>query len=185
MRTILITALSIASLAAADGPRRAPGFALADTKGQWHDLYDYRGKIVLLEFMQTTCPHCAAFTEVLKKVQQKYGNKVAILAVANPPDSGNAIAQFVAGHQITYPIVFDMGQVAYSYVLKPNVDLPQVYLIDANGMIYADHSYSPMSRDIFEGNGLFNEIDRMLAAAGAPMKVSPAKTAPAKTPAKK
>lgn len=170
MRTILIAALSIVSLLAADGPRRAPGFALADTKAKLYDLYDYRGKIVLLEFMQTNCAHCAAFTNVIKKIQQKYGDKVAILAVANPPDNGNTVNQFIAGHQITYPVLFDMGQVAYSYVLKGSVDLPQVFLIDSKGMIYSQFGYSPMTRDIFEGNGLLNEIDRMLAAGGAPLK---------------
>jgi peroxiredoxin len=169
MRKILIAALSILSIATAQGPRRAPGFALADTKGQWHDLYDYRGKVVVLEFMQTTCPHCATFTDILKKVQQKYGDKVQILAITNPPDTGDAIIQFINGHQLSYPIVFDMGQVAYSYVRKPHVDLPQLYVIDANGMIHADHAYSPMTRDIFEGNGLFNELDRLLGPS-APAK---------------
>jgi len=164
MRTILLSALLAASLFAQIA-RRAPGFALADTKGQWHDLYDYRGKVVILEFMQTSCPHCASFAQLLKKVEQKYGDKVAILAVANPPDSGDAIVKFIAGHQISYPIVFDMGQVAYSYVRKPHVDLPQIYLIDANGMIVGDFAYSPMTRDFFEGNALFNQLDRLLAPA--------------------
>jgi peroxiredoxin len=170
MRKILIAVLSLVSLAIAQGPRRAPGFALADTKGQWHDLYDYRGKVVLLEFMQTTCPHCAAFTDILKKVQQKYGDKIAILAVANPPDTGDAIAQFISGHQISYPIVFDMGQVAYSYVRKPHVDLPQLYVIDAKGDIVADHGYGPLTREIFEGNGLINELDRIVSPAKIPAK---------------
>src|SRR5437868_13351845 len=113
-----IAAAAGALIAADSANRRAPGFALPDSKMEVHDLYDYRGKIVLLEFMQTTCPHCAAFTSVIKKIQQKYGDKVAVLAVANPPDNANTVTQFIAGHQITYPVLFDVGQVAYSYVLK-------------------------------------------------------------------
>ena len=54
-----------APLFAADFSRRAPGFSLPDVNTEQHDLADYRGKVVILEFMQTTCPHCAAFTEVL------------------------------------------------------------------------------------------------------------------------
>jgi hypothetical protein len=115
----------------------------------------------------------------LKKVQKKYGDRVAILAVANPPDTGDAIAQFVSGHQISYPIVFDMGQVAYSYVRKPHVDLPQLYVIDAKGDIVADHAYGPLNQEIFEGNGLINELDRLLAPGAAAAKT------PAKAPAKK
>ena len=36
--------------------RRAPGFSLADSKFQQHDPQDYRGKVVIVDFMQTTCP---------------------------------------------------------------------------------------------------------------------------------
>lgn len=129
---------------------------------QVHDLYDYRGKPVVLEFMQTTCPHCASFVNVLQRVQQKYGDKVVIISVANPPDNMQSVGQFIAGHRITYPILFDTGQAAFSYVRTTQFDLPQVFLIDAAGMIYQHYPYSIMSRDIFEGNGLFTELDKML-----------------------
>ena len=72
----------------ADPSRRAPGFCLIDTKGQWQDLADYRGKVVLVEFMQTDLSaHCATFSTVLNGLKMKYGDKLAILAVANPPDN--------------------------------------------------------------------------------------------------
>ena len=38
--------------------RRAPGFALPDLNLNYHDLADLQGRVVLLEIMQTTCPHC-------------------------------------------------------------------------------------------------------------------------------
>jgi peroxiredoxin len=165
-------------LFAADAPRRAPGFSIPDSRMKLFDLYDYRGKPVILEFMQTTCPHCGAFTSILAKVQEKYGNKVAILAVANPPDNQSSVGQFITNHKITWPILFDMGQVAYSYVLKPSFDLPQLFLIDASGMIYSSFGYSPMTRDIFEGNGLLVEVGRMLLQGGS--APTGAKTPPAK-----
>jgi hypothetical protein len=75
---------------------------------------------------------------------------------------------FVKGHQITYPVVFDMGQAAYSYIRKQQFDLPQVYLVDANGIIFNHYGYSALTRDIFEGDGLMHEIDRLLAASAKP-----------------
>ncbi len=59
--------------------RRAPGFSLPDLHLQQRDLQDYRGKIVLLDVMQTTCPHCARLADILEKVHAKYGDKVAVL----------------------------------------------------------------------------------------------------------
>jgi peroxiredoxin len=148
----------------AQGLRRAPGFALPDTKMQFHDLADYRGKVLVLEFMQTTCAHCARFAEILAQVSPKYGDKVAILAVANVnTDNPAQIAQYITGQKIAYPVVMDQGQMMFSYILSPKgADVPRVYVIDPNGYIRADYVYGITTRDIFEGNGLFAEIDKAL-----------------------
>lgn len=173
MRTILATLLCATAVFAADGnaPRRAPGWALPDSKMQVHDLMDYRGKVVILEFMQTTCPHCAAFATILNEAQQKYGDKVAIVAIANSAtDNQNTVAQYIAGHQVRYSVLFDAGQMAYSYFQSQKFDNPHVYLIDAYGMIKGDFGYGPMSKEIFEGKGLFAEIDKVLGGGTAPAK---------------
>jgi thiol-disulfide isomerase/thioredoxin len=176
MRWTLAILLSAAALTAADAPRRAPGFAIPDRSMKVHDLYDYRGKPLVLEFMNTSCPHCAAFAGVLAKVQERFGDKVAILAIANPPDNFNTVAQYIAANNVAYPVLFDMGQVAYSYVLKTTFDLPQIYLIDANGMIANSFSYSPLTREIFEGDGLSAEIAKLLPpATSVPAKAKPKK----------
>ena len=171
MRTTLAILLCTAALFAADenSGRRAPGFALPDSKMQVFDLADYRGKIVLLELMQTTCPHCVRFADVLDRVQKKYGDKVAILAVVNSRgDEQNTVTQYISGHGITYPILFDAGQMAYSYLRSMKFDTPHAFLIDANGTIKNDWEYSLITRDIFEGNGLMPEIDSLLSGKAAP-----------------
>ncbi|MBZ5723936.1 MAG: TlpA family protein disulfide reductase [Acidobacteriia bacterium] len=170
MRTILTILLCSAALFAADPIRRAPGFSLMDSNGQLHDLADYRGKVVVLEFMQTTCPHCAAFAPILQQVQQKYGDKIAIIAVTDPPDNLSTLSAYVAGHKVTYPVVLDCGQAAYSYVRSRTLNFPHVYLIDGAGMIRNDYEYGPLTRDIFEGKALFLEIDRLLGGAATPAK---------------
>jgi thiol-disulfide isomerase/thioredoxin len=171
MRKIAVFFFSLAVLASAQGPRRAPGFALPDTKylanqpgGGFHDLADYRGKVLVLEFMKTTCPHCAAFAGILSQIPQRYGGKVAVLAVANlNTDSPQAVGEYVAGQRLPYPVVLDQGQMMFSYILKPQgADVPHVYLIDPNGYIRADYVYDLSTRDIFEGKSLFAEIDKVL-----------------------
>src|SRR5215813_7544220 len=62
-------------------------------------------------------------------------------------------------------ILFDCGQVSYSY-LKPtsqNIVIPHVFLIDAEGMIRNDFGFGPETMAIFEGKALFAELDKMLA----------------------
>jgi peroxiredoxin len=179
MRLILASLLCAAALFAADPGQRAPGFALMDSHGNIVDLYDFRGKPVIIEFMQTTCPHCAAFVNVLEKVQNKFGDKVAIIAVANPPDNPTTVDKFISGHNIKYPILFDAGQAAYSYVRTMKFELPQVFLVDANGIIFNRYQNSALTKDIFQGDGLLNELDRLFAAS------KPRAPAPAKPAAKK
>jgi thiol-disulfide isomerase/thioredoxin len=171
MRKIVAILFSCALLTSAQGPRRAPGFALPDTKylanqpgGRFHDLADYRGKVLVLEFMKTTCPHCATFAGILSQLAQRYGDKVAVLAVTNlNTDSPQAVAEYVAAQRLPYPVVMDQGQMMFSYILKPQgADVPHVYVIDTNGFIRADYVYDLSTRDIFEGKGLFVEIDKVL-----------------------
>jgi len=168
MRTFVsLLLLSAAALVAGEHTgRRAPGFALPDSNMKFYDLADYRGKVVLVEFMQTDCDHCAAFVPVLSQVQQKYGARVAILSVVNGQhDNATKVRQYIAGHKVTYPVLFDQGQMEYSYLLKGTVNNPYLFLIDGNGTIRNDWEYGPFTRDVFEsGKALFAEIDRLLNA---------------------
>ena len=80
------------------------------------------------------------------------------------------MGQYISGHRITYPVLFDAGQMAYSYIRSMSFDTPHVFLIDARGMIENDWGYSLTTRDIFEGDGLMSEIDSLLASEAAPRK---------------
>ena len=166
--TVLLCAAAL--IQAQQMPKRAPGFCLIDTTGQWRDLADYHGKPVVLEFMQTTCPHCAAFSDNLAALEKKYGERIQILAIALPNDTPQTMLQYVAGHKITYPLLYDMGQVTQSYVRGPGITFPSVYLIDGKGMLQGHWEQGPATKEIFEGNGLSREIDRLLGVGAAPAK---------------
>jgi peroxiredoxin len=154
--------------------RRAPGFSLVDPlNNQQYDLQDYRGKIVIVELMRSDCPHCATFVKTLEQIQTHYAGKVAVLSITNPPDSPAAVAKFRAEEKITYPILFDCGQVAFSYVrpnpLRPSINIPHAYLVDRGGMIRGDYEFGEATQEIFRGSGLYQEIDKLLGAK-APAK---------------
>jgi peroxiredoxin len=158
--------------------RRAPGFSLPDTKLEQHDLYDYRGKIVLLDIMQTTCPTCAAMTTELERIKANYAGKVVVLAVAVPPDTLNTINAFVSSHGVTGPVLFDSGQMAASYMKvgpqNPRIHLPHLFLIDAEGMIQNDWGEQE-AVDAAKGGAIESDIDRLLAPKSAPSKKSGSK----------
>lgn len=172
MRILLSLALCATALFAAGETvgRRAPGFSLPDTSFKQHDSQDYRGRILIVEFMQTTCPHCATFSTVLEQVAAKYAGKVAVLSIVNPPDTMQNVSRYATAHKVTSPILFDCGQVAASFVQgtpqNASFSLPRVFIIDGKGIIRRDFEYSFLNKDIFEGRKLFSEIDQLLAGSG-------------------
>ncbi|HYO83405.1 MAG TPA: redoxin domain-containing protein [Bryobacteraceae bacterium] len=119
--------------------RRAPGFALPDMQQKWHDIADYRGKVVVLDIMRTDCPHCKTITSTLEQVKTKYAGKLQILSVITMPDNMNSVQAYAKANKVTVPMLFDCGQMIASYLKlgpqNPTVDLPTVYVIDRNGMI--------------------------------------------------
>jgi peroxiredoxin len=167
MRNVLSILLCTAALLSAQQARRAPGWALPDSKMKVYDLADYRGKIVILEFMQTNCPHCSTAADALRAVEQQYGSKIQIIAVVSAKDEKDyTVASYAQGHHVDYPILFDFGQMMYSYVLQAQVVFPHIYVIDGYGTIRFDYTYDVTTRDVFEGKGLFTAIDRILAEKG-------------------
>ncbi len=118
--------------------RRAPGFSLADSKFQQHDPQDYRGKVVIIDFMQTSCSVCMKLADELVQVKAKYGDKVAILSVTTLPDNFEKADKFASEHKIPWPVLFDSGQVMMSYLkvtpANPQVHFPHLFIVDGTGM---------------------------------------------------
>jgi peroxiredoxin len=156
---ILITSLAL--FAAGDySNRRAPGFSLADSHFQQHDPQDYHGKVLLIDFMQTTCPVCTHLAETLVQVKSKYGDKIAILSVLTLPDNYQTVDKFAAEHKISWPMLLDSGQVMASYLrvtpANPTVRFPHLFIVDGNGTIRSDFEGAE------DGAAISAEIDKLL-----------------------
>lgn len=67
--------------------------------------------MILLEFIETLCPHWRAFTAILNEVETRYMNRVNIVAVVNPPDLPANVSAFIR-HPVDYPILLDADRVA-------------------------------------------------------------------------
>ncbi len=149
--------------------RRAPGFSLPDANLQQHDLYDYRGKVVIVEFIQTACPNCQAFAKVLNEIPKRYGDQVAVLSIAVPPDQVGTVQKYMADFQVRNPVLIDCGAVALSYLRPPphapTIHVPHLFLIDRAGTIRNDFHHDADSAEIFGGPGFFREIDKLVGKA--------------------
>ena len=94
----------------AQTPRRAPGFSLPDVKLQQHDLADYRGKVVFVDFIQTSCPACLQLSKALEEVKAKFGDKVAVVSIVNPPENQTTVARYLGAYKFTSVVLFNCGK---------------------------------------------------------------------------
>lgn len=176
IRKIFLLGLSALALMGANeySGRRAPSFSLPDVNMRQHDLLDYRGKVLVLEFIQTKCEKCQALTRSLEgRVKPKFGDNIAVLSIVVPPDTFDDVKKYMNVFKTTSPIVFDMGQVAGSYVKatpqKPAMYFPHVFLIDQKGEIRMDWQFTAagLYPDVISGDRLVSEIEKLLAEGKA------------------
>lgn len=169
MRTVSLTILTAMCLLASGelSGRRAPGFALPNPDySHFYDLQDYRGKVVVIDIMSTTCPHCLLLSTTLEGLKAKFGDKLQVLSVVLPPDNQDTIRKFMTTNKITVPILCDQGQMSISYFkARPgqgNISVPHLFLIDKQGMIRNDWAYEESTRGVFEGPSLAAEVEKLL-----------------------
>jgi len=129
--------------------RHAPGFSLPDSKRVQHNILDYQGRWLIVDFMRTDCAHCKALSKTLEEVKAKYGSKIAVLAIVNTPDNAASVSRYIAENNVTYPVVFDSNQVAALYFTAttndPNYDAPHWFAVDPNGTLVS--GWAPYAAD--------------------------------------
>ena len=189
MRAFVAAALlaSALPLVAAQIPRQAPEYVVNLPGGRQDLLSKYKGKVVVMEFLLTTCPHCQKSAGVLSKLQKEYGPKIQVLGVAINPEGD------IAGFQRQYATGFQVGwgsrETAMAFlqhsIMAPNFYVPQVVIVDKAGMIRGQWGGAdPFVGDNQEQN-MKAFIDKLLAEGGpAPAKKTGAPSK-AKSAAKK
>jgi peroxiredoxin len=141
---ILLTCALTVFAAGEYSNRRAPGFSLSDSHFQQHDTQDYRGKVLIVDFIQTTCAVCQKLTDVLLRVKASYGDKIGIMSIMTLPDNYGTVDKFGTERKIPWPMLFDSGQVMMSYLkvtpANPKVEFPHMFIIDKVGTIRYDYN---------------------------------------------
>ena len=129
------------SLLAADVelPRSAPKLVYNIPGKPPQDLSQFRGKVVALEFIFTTCPHCQAASKVMSKLQTEYGPKgLQVLDVAVNANADLFVDDFAKDYHTTFPVGWVPQQTMVSFMGfdSGRFVVPQLVLIDRKGVIH-------------------------------------------------
>ena len=157
----------------------APAFTLKDTQGKEHSLADLKGKIVVLEWTNPTCPF----------VQKHYKNgdmpalasKLAASGVVwLAIDSSNFATadkdnDWIKERSVTQPILLDAdGTVGKAYGAKTT---PHMFVIDKDGKVaYAGAIDDDPSPDPEKVKGARNYVAAAVEAVQKGLKPEPAET---------
>jgi thiol-disulfide isomerase/thioredoxin len=142
-----------ASLGLADSlenVRKAPELSFSlPGKGQ-QLLSQYRGKVVALEFIFTTCPHCQAASKYMTKLQSEFGAKgLQVIDIAVNANADLLVENFAKDFQVNFPVGWTNSEQMQSFMgfASQRYVVPQLALIDRKGNI---HWQTPATTD--DGN---------------------------------
>jgi len=139
---VLVTAtVTLASVAAASvivgDP--APGFTLTDLNGQEHSLADYRGQVVVLEWINPKCPFSERHAKEKTMIGLAHRFDVVWLAInSSSPEHVDSMSAtehraYDTKYGIDYPVLFDpTGAVGHAYDAKTT---PHMFVIDEEGIL--------------------------------------------------
>ena len=181
MRSVIGAVLFVSGLTlmGADVPRQAPEYALTLPGGQQELLSKYKGKVVMLEFLFTTCPHCQHSALLISKLQQEYGPKgfQALGVAINPnPDLAGFKSQYATGFPVGAGTRDSAFQFLQHSIMAPNFYVPQMVFIDKKGVIRGQYG----GNDAFLGDqqeaNIRGLVEKLLAEPGDTKPVSKHKT---------
>ncbi|MBD3918756.1 redoxin domain-containing protein [Paenibacillus sp. PR3] len=127
--------------------KAAPDFTLLDLNGQTHQLADYKGKAVVVNFWGSFCPPCVTEMPEFQRMYDKYKDKSFEVLAINLSEDDLTVNNFVGERSLTYPILRDANRVIErKYGLS---QYPTTFFVKPDGTIM----------DIFVGGMSEQDID--------------------------
>jgi peroxiredoxin len=185
---MLLAGLTLAALpafAAGAVGETAPAFSLKGVDGKTYSLADFKGKVVVLEWLNPQCPFSDrhAREKTMSALNTKYGKSQVVWLGINSTNASHPNFMKPADHQayndktgINYPVLYDeTGKVGKAFDAKTT---PHLFIVDEQGKI----AYNGAIDDDPSGRKAkaerLNYVDGGLSAELASKAVDPANTKP-------
>lgn len=170
-------AVCLAAAAAGQMPRPAPEIEFAPVTGGSGRtrLSAYRGKVVAVEFLLTTCPGCKLSARILAKLHREYGARgFEVIGLAVDPGSAQRIPVFAAETGALFPVAAYSDAAAREILQVPvmlRMAYPQLVFVDRKGVL-REHfrAEDPRMSPAAEEGNIRKVVEALLAEGAAAMK---------------
>jgi peroxiredoxin len=146
-----------------------PDFKLKTADGKTeYSLSQFKGKIVVIEFIATTCPYSLAEDKVIRQICADYGKKgVVFLGInSNRQEPAEEVAKHQQKAKLGFPVLKDWNNVVAD-VFKAS-HTPHIFVIDGKGILRYEGAIEPQSGE--KTPYLRNALDDLLAGREVKVK---------------
>ena len=166
LAVLLLLVACWSGFAADQAPVQSPPLSIERLNAPPVTLAQYRGKVVALAFILTSCSHCQDLTKILNRLAPEYAPRgVQFLECAINGDAPTAMKDFVSRFAPQFPVGWNSEAVVRAYVHLPiprPLYAPHMVFLDRNGAIRMD---APGDNGAFYGNveaSIRAELDQLL-----------------------
>jgi len=118
-------------------PAAAGDFTLPDLEGRDHNLSDYRGRWVVVNYWATWCPPCLEELPELEVFHSNADGEAVVLGVNMEEIERSRLRAFVDDQFLSFPILIATAQPHPDQMIGPIRGLPTSYLVSPDGEIVA------------------------------------------------
>ena len=129
-------------LAMSPVPRQADPLTIVEASGKQSALSGYKGKVVLVQFLFTTCQHCQHAVELYAKLQKDLGPEgfqaVAIAFNDEVQGAPGVLNAFAEQHRLNFPVGRATRTTVLNYLGLSQMEMvrvPMILIVDRKGVV--------------------------------------------------
>jgi len=171
---LAICLFSASALPGATVPRPAPEYGFELVGGKQVLLSQYRGKVVMLGFYLTTCPHCKDTVKIVEKLYKEYGAQgFQPLGVCVNDMAKMLTSDFIKEQGASFPIGYGNRDGSYGFLQHPTMMqmyYPTFVMVDRKGQIVRQYMGGDLifGKDLAEREKNFRKMfEELLGKPGA------------------
>jgi peroxiredoxin len=169
MRLPWLVALTLAlalTLMAGDVPRPAAPLSFTTIDGKKMSLEELRGKVVVVMFFNTTCPHCQKTTQILNPLYEQWKSRgLEIVGLALNPSASGDLGGFAKDYQAKFLLGLSTRSECTRFAEVPLMArfyVPYMFFIDRQGMVREEHAGQDREFYLKQEENIRNLLDSLL-----------------------